>query len=441
MPYIKDTIAARATAPGRGGIGIVRVSGPGVKEISRHILGEIPEPRLAIYSDFRDGEDVIDQGIALYFNSPGSFTGEDVLELQGHGGPVVLEMLLNRVINLGARIAAPGEFSQRAYLNDKMDLAQAEAIADLINSSTEAAARGAVRSLQGEFSTRINHLVAKVIELRVFVEASIDFPEEEIDFLSDERIEVQLAEVHQELDKVLDETSHGALLVEGASVVLMGKPNAGKSSLMNLLTGRDTSIVTDIPGTTRDVVNETLELDGIPLRLVDTAGIRNSLDKIEAEGVKRALAAGEEADLVIAVVDASEPDAMKQAESLLEDRRTVVVFNKIDLVADTDLLTDGIQMSAKTGLGLQSLKDQLKKRLGLSPNAGSGFTARNRHIIALGCCKESLVSARSLLIEQRAGELVAEELRVCQQNLSEITGVFTADDLLGEIFGSFCIGK
>ncbi|MFP6795316.1 MAG: tRNA uridine-5-carboxymethylaminomethyl(34) synthesis GTPase MnmE [Pseudomonadales bacterium] len=441
MPYIKDTIAARATAPGRGGIGIVRVSGPDVKEISRQILGEIPEPRLATYSDFSDGEDVIDQGIALYFNAPGSFTGEDVLELQGHGGPVVLEMLLNRVINLGARIAAPGEFSQRAYLNDKMDLAQAEAIADLINSSTEAAARGAVRSLQGEFSSRINHLVAKVIELRVFVEASIDFPEEEIDFLSDERIEVQLAEVYQELDKVLDETSHGALLVEGASVVLMGKPNAGKSSLMNLLTGRDTSIVTDIPGTTRDVVNETLQLDGIPLRLVDTAGIINSLDKIEAEGVKRALAAGEEADLVIAVVDASEPDAMKQAESLLEDRRTVVVFNKIDLVADTDLLIDAIQMSAKTGLGLQSLKDQLKKRLGLSLNAGSGFTARNRHIIALGYGREALAAARSLLIEQRAGELVAEELRVCQQNLSEITGEFTADDLLGEIFGSFCIGK
>ncbi|MBT7880625.1 MAG: tRNA uridine-5-carboxymethylaminomethyl(34) synthesis GTPase MnmE, partial [Gammaproteobacteria bacterium] len=351
MPYVKDTIAARATAPGRGGVGIVRVSGPGVRAISREILGEIPEPRLATYSDFSDGKDVIDQGIALYFNAPGSFSGEDVLELQGHGGPVVLEMLLNKVISLGARIAAPGEFSQRAYLNDKMDLAQAEAIADLINSSTEAAARGAVRSLQGEFSTRINHLVAKVIELRVFVEASIDFPEEEIDFLSDERIEVALAEVHQELDKVLDETSHGALLVEGASVVLMGKPNAGKSSLMNLLTGRDTSIVTDIPGTTRDVVNETLQLDGIPLRLVDTAGIRNSVDKIEAEGVKRALAAGEEADLVIAVVDASEPDAMKQAESLLEDRRTVVVFNKIDLVADIDLLIDGIQMSAKTGLG------------------------------------------------------------------------------------------
>jgi tRNA modification GTPase len=441
MPYIKDTIAARATAPGRGGIGIVRVSGPGVKEISRQILGELPEPRLATYSDFSDGEDVIDQGIALYFNAPGSFTGEDVLELQGHGGPVVLEMLLNRVINMGARIAAPGEFSQRAYLNDKMDLAQAEAIADLINSSTEAAARGAVRSLQGEFSTRINQLVAKVIELRVFVEASIDFPEEEIDFLSDERIEVQLAEVHQELDKVLAETSHGALLVEGASVVLMGKPNAGKSSLMNLLTGRDTSIVTDIPGTTRDVVNETLQLDGIPLRLVDTAGIRNSLDEIEAEGVKRALAAGEEADLVIAVVDASEPDANKQAESLLEDRRTVVVFNKIDLVADTDLLIDGIQMSAKTGLGLQGLKDQLKKRLGLSLNEGTGFTARNRHIIALGYGREALAAASSLLIEQRAGELVAEELRVCQQNLSEITGEFTADDLLGEIFGSFCIGK
>jgi len=441
MSYVKDTIAARATAPGRGGIGIVRVSGPAVKEISRQLLGEIPAPRMATYSDFNDGKQVIDQGIALYFNAPASFTGEDVLELQGHGGPVVLEMLLNRIISLGARIARPGEFSQRAYLNDKMDLAQAEAIADLINSSTEAAARGAVRSLQGEFSTRINHLVSRVIELRVFVEASIDFPEEEIDFLSDERIEAQLAEVFQLLDDTIDQTSHGALLVEGASVVLMGKPNAGKSSLMNLLTGRDTSIVTEIPGTTRDVVNETLQLDGIPLRLVDTAGIRDSLDKIEAEGVKRALAAGEEADLVIAVVDGSEPDAMKQAHSLLVDPRMVVVFNKIDLVADTSELSDGIQMSAKTGLGLQSLKDQLKKRLGLSVNVASGFTARNRHLVALAHAREALVAARSLLVEQRAGELVAEELRVCQHNLSEITGEFTADDLLGEIFGSFCIGK
>ncbi len=441
MPYIKDTIAARATAPGRGGIGIVRVSGPGVKEISRLLLGEVPEPRLATYLNFGDDEDVIDQGIALYFNAPDSFTGEDVLELQGHGGPVVLEMLLNRVVSLGARIAEPGEFSQRAYLNDKIDLTQAEAIADLINSSTEAAARGAVRSLQGEFSTRINQLVVTVIELRVFVEAAMDFPEEEIDFLSDERIEVQLAEVFQELDNILDETSHGALLVEGASVVLMGRPNAGKSSLMNLLTGKDTSIVTDIPGTTRDVVNETLQLDGIPLRLVDTAGLRESVDKIEAEGVKRALAAFDAADLVIAVVDASEPDAMKQAKPLLKDQRTVVVFNKIDLVDNPRALTDGIQMSAKTGFGLQRLKDQLKNRLGLSLNVASGFTARNRHIVALGDAREALVAARSLLVEQRAGELVAEELRICQHHLSEITGEFTADDLLGEIFGSFCIGK
>ena len=441
MPYIKDTIAARATAPGRGGIGIVRVSGPGVKEISRQLLGEIPEPRQATYTTFGIGEDVIDQGIALYFNAPGSFTGEDVLELQGHGGPIVLEILLNKIVSLGARIAGPGEFSQRAYLNDKMDLAQAEAIVDLISSNTEAAARGAVRSLQGEFSTKINQLVTKVIALRIFVEASIDFPEEEIDFLSDERIEAQLAGVFQELDKVLDETNHGALLVEGASVVLMGKPNAGKSSLMNLLTGRDTSIVTDIPGTTRDVVNETLQLDGIPLRLVDTAGIRESLDKIEAEGVKRALAAGEEADLVIAVIDASEPDAMKQAELLAKDLRTVVVFNKTDLVPDTGQLTDAIHMSAKTGAGLQSLKDQLKKRLGLSLNVASVFTARNRHIVALGNAKDALITARTLLVEQRAGELVAEELRVSQQHLSEITGEFTADDLLGEIFGSFCIGK
>ncbi len=441
MPYIKDTIAARATPSGRGGIGIIRVSGPGVTQIGRQILGTMPTPRLATYSEFSDGKGVIDQGIALYFNAPNSFTGEEVLELQGHGGPVVLEMLLNRVVNLGARIAGPGEFSQRAYLNEKIDLTQAEAVADLINSSTEAAARGAVRSLQGEFSTRINALVSQVVALRVFVEASIDFPEEEIDFLSDKKIELQLAEVFQEIDEVLDETSHGALLVEGASVVLMGKPNAGKSSLMNLLTGRNTSIVTDVPGTTRDVVNETLQLDGIPLRLLDTAGIRDSFDKIEAEGVKRALAAGEEADLVIAVVDASDADVMKQAESLLEDPRTVVVLNKVDLVADTDMLTSGIQMSAKTGLGLQTLKDQLKERLGLSLIVGSGFTARNRHIIALGYGRDALVAARSLLIEERAGELVAEAPRVCQQNLSEITGQYTSDDLLGDIFRSFCTGK
>ncbi len=441
MPYIKDTIAARATPSGRGGIGIIRVSGPGVTQIGRQILGAMPAPRLATYSEFSDGKGVIDQGIALYFNAPNSFTGEEVLELQGHGGPVVLEMLLNRVVNLGARIAGPGEFSQRAYLNEKIDLTQAEAVADLINSSTEAAARGAVRSLQGEFSTRINALVSQVVALRVFVEASIDFPEEEIDFLSDDRIALQLAEVYRELEAVLHETNQGALLIEGASVVLMGKPNAGKSSLMNLLTGRDTSIVTDIPGTTRDVVNETLQLDGIPLRLVDTAGIRDSLDKIEAEGVKRALAAGEQADLVIAVVDASEPDAPKQAESLMDDPRTVVVFNKIDLVTNTDRFIDAIHMSAKTGVGLQSLKDQLKKRLGLSLHVGSGFTARKRHIVALGYGKDALAAASTLLTEQRAGELVAEELRVCQQHLAEITGEFTADDLLGEIFGSFCIGK
>ena len=441
MPYIKDTIAARATPSGRGGIGIIRVSGPGVTQIGRQILGAMPAPRLATYSEFSDGKGVIDQGIALYFNAPNSFTGEEVLELQGHGGPVVLEMLLNRVVNLGARIAGPGEFSQRAYLNEKIDLTQAEAVADLINSSTEAAARGAVRSLQGEFSTRINALVSQVVALRVFVEASIDFPEEEIDFLSDDRIALQLAEVYRELEAVLHETNQGALLIEGASVVLMGKPNAGKSSLMNLLTGRDTSIVTDIPGTTRDVVNETLQLDGIPLRLVDTAGIRDSLDKIEAEGVKRALAAGEQADLVIAVVDASEPDAPKQAESLMDDPRTVVVFNKIDLVTNTDRFIHAIHMSAKTGVGLQSLKDQLKERLGLSLHVGSGFTARKRHIVALGYGKNALAAASTLLTEQRAGELVAEELRVCQQHLAEITGEFTADDLLGEIFGSFCIGK
>ena len=441
MPYRQDTIAARATAAGHAGVGIVRVSGPRIKEISRQILGGLPEPRVATYSHFLDGKNTIDTGIAIYFKSPESFTGEDILELQGHGGPVVLEVLLNKVLSLGARLAAPGEFSQRAFLNDKIDLVQAEAIADLINSRTEAAAMGAVRSLRGEFSALINKLVQMVINLRVVIEASLDFPEEEIDFLSDERVEYELAEVLSALDAVLEETNHGALLVEGANVVLMGKPNVGKSSLMNLLTGRDTSIVTNIPGTTRDVVNETLQLDGIPLKLIDTAGIRESNDLIEAEGVKRAMAAKQDADLVIAVVDSTDPDKMLHAESLGNNDKTIVVFNKIDLVAEQADLNSEITISAKTGQGLQNFKDQLKKRLGLSLKVGSGFSARARHISSLLKGKEALIKAQSLLVTHREGELVAEELRICQQNLSEITGEFSADDLLGEIFSSFCIGK
>jgi tRNA modification GTPase len=441
MEYVKDTIAARATPPGKGGIGIVRVSGPRVQQISAVLLGEIPTPRYATLSNFTTSTgEVIDHGIALYFSGPNSFTGEDVLELQGHGGPVVLDMLLNEIVGLGARIANPGEFSQRAFLNDKIDLTQAEAIADLIDSGTKEAAKGAMRSLQGEFSKEINHLVAKVIELRVFVEAAMDFPEEEIDFLSDDRIESQLKEIDQLLKSIASRASTGALLNEGASVVLLGKPNAGKSSLMNLLTGRDTSIVTDIPGTTRDVVDEVLQLDGIPLRLIDTAGIRHSNDEIEAEGVRRAIAASETADIVIQLVDASSETSGQALTPGSE--ADIVVLNKIDLISDRSQLPENtIFISAKTGEGLDELKEVLKSRLGFTTGVASNYTARSRHLAAIERANEAVQSGWQALRIEKAGELLAEELRVCQEALSDITGEYTADDLLGEIFSSFCIGK
>jgi tRNA modification GTPase len=445
--YVEDTIAAVATAPGRGGIGIVRVSGPDVTSIAAAVTGRLPEPRYATYSRFKDANgDTIDEGIALYFKGPDSFTGEDVLELQGHGGPVVLDMLLNRILELGVRIAEPGEFSQRAFLNDKIDLAQAEAIADLIDSGTQLAARGAMRSLQGEFSRRISALLASVIELRIYVEAAIDFPEEEIDFLSDERIESQLREVKSALKLILDEAHAGALLSEGAAVVLVGKPNAGKSSLMNAMTGRDTSIVTHIPGTTRDIVHETLQLDGIPLRMIDTAGIRESTDVVESEGVRRAVKAVQEADLVIALIDASLAPADRQADlAELDDLlsgEAIVVFNKIDLLeAGEALPAGGIAVSVKTGEGMPSLKTALKRQLGVETELEGGFTARTRHLNALSAALAAVEAGEAALVELAAGELLAEELSQCQKALSRITGEFTADDLLGEIFSSFCIGK
>lgn len=438
IAYEKDTIAARATAPGKGGIGIIRISGVDASKICEAVCGKLPKPRYASFARFKDASGkTIDEGLVLYFSGPDSFTGEDVVELQGHGGPIVLDMLLSRIVSLGARHARPGEFSQRAYLNDKLDLTQAEAIADLIESSTEAAARGAVRSLQGEFSKRINELLAEVIELRVYVEAAIDFPEEEIDFISDENVQVRLDLVREMLTTILSQSREGALLTEGASIVLTGKPNAGKSSLMNLLTGRETSIVTDIPGTTRDIIGEVLQLDGIPLRLVDTAGIRDSRDQIEAEGVKRAQAAQKEADLVLHVIDASTdstPDPISDRE--------VIVLNKIDLIEDLpSLQNDHAKISAKTGEGLEDLKDRLKSILGLKNAEGGGFTARSRHLTALRDAEVALEKGRRALMDQQAGELLAEDLRECQKHLSEITGEFTADDLLGEIFSSFCIGK
>lgn len=444
--YTRDTIAAIATAPGRGGIGIVRVSGPLVADISRSLTGSLPEPRYASLADFKNAHgEVIDQGIVLHFRAPLSFTGEDVLELQGHGGPVVLDMLLSAVVDSGARVAEPGEFSKRAYLNDKLDLAQAEAIADLVNSSTQQAARGAMRSLEGEFSRKVADLTAAVIELRVYVEAAIDFPEEEIDFLAGEKVTARIMDIHQRLQATLAETSTGALLSEGADVVLLGKPNAGKSSLMNRLTGRDTSIVTRVPGTTRDIVDERLQLDGIPLRLVDTAGLRESEDEIETEGVRRAMAAVEKADLVIAVIDASQPDAQSALQELeaAAGSGMIIVHNKIDLIDDgqKNLPEGALGISAKSGEGMQELKQALKTVLGVQTPVESGYTARTRHIVALTAALDAVERGKSELAVNAAGELLAEELRICQDRLSEITGEFTADDLLGEIFSRFCLGK
>ena len=445
--YVRDTIAAVATAPGRGGIGIVRVSGPDVVSVATAVTGLVPEPRYAAYCRFKGADGAtIDEGIALYFKGPDSFTGEDVLELQGHGGPVVLDMLLNRILETGVRIAEPGEFTQRAFLNDKIDLAQAEAIADLIDSGTQLAARGAMRSLQGEFSRRISRLLTRVIELRIYVEAAIDFPEEEIDFLSDERIESQLHEVKRTLMLILDEAHAGALLSEGASVVLVGKPNAGKSSLMNAMTGRETSIVTHIPGTTRDIVHESLQLDGIPLRMIDTAGIRESTDVVESEGVRRAVKAVQEADLVVALVDASLAPAERQADLAELDELlhgdAIVVFNKIDLLEPgQELPPRGLAVSVKTGEGMAPLKAALKRQLGVEAELEGGFTARTRHLNALSAALVAIEAGEAALVELAAGELLAEELSECQKALGRITGEFTADDLLGEIFSSFCIGK
>ncbi len=442
--YPEDTITAVATAPGRAGIGIVRVSGPDSRNIAQALLGLCPEPRLATLADFKDSDGlVLDQGIALFFEAPHSFTGEDVLELQGHGGPVVLDMVLTRVLELGARMANPGEFSQRAFLNDKLDLAQAEAISDLIDSGTRQAAAGAMRSLQGQFSSFVNELIAEVINVRVHVEAAMDFPEEEIDFFADERISTKLRDIRQSLQRLLSEAETGRLLSDGASVVLLGKPNAGKSSLMNRLTGTDASIVTAVPGTTRDIVEQQLQIDGIPLQIIDTAGIRKSGDEIEAEGVRRAMVASDRADLAIVVVDASLPDASFDLDELsgLTNVDTLVVYNKVDLLRDPNLPDDVLGVSALTGSGMESLKLAIKTRLGVETPVESGFTSRTRHLTALRAGMESLERGMRQLEIDRAGELLAEELKACQGCLSEITGEFTADDLLGEIFSSFCIGK
>lgn len=445
----RDTIAAVATPPGRGGVGIVRVSGSRASTIAEGIAGFCPEPRRACFTAFRDrAGEVIDQGLLLCFRAPHSFTGEDVVELQGHGGPVVMEMLLERCLELGARLARPGEFSERAYLNDKLDLAQAEAIADLIESETRAAARLAVRSLQGVFSERIHGLVEALIHLRMYVEAAIDFPEEEIDFLADGRIGEELNAIIEQLDAVRASARVGKVMREGMRLVIAGRPNAGKSSLLNALAGEERAIVTEIPGTTRDVLREQIQIDGMPVHLIDTAGIRDTADRVERLGVERARAELEKADRVLWVYDgAADPEhASFDPRQLPAGVPVTLVHNKADLSGrPVGLVEEGdrveVRISARTGAGLDALRRHLRQCMGLDRGIEGEFIARQRHLDALARAGAFLQAGREALETQRAGELLAEELRLAQLALSEITGEFSADDLLGEIFSRFCIGK
>jgi len=445
-----DTIAAIATPPGRGGIGVARVSGPAVPAIAAALLGELPAPRQAVFRRFRaDDGSILDEGIALFFPAPHSFTGEDVLELQGHGGPVIMDLLLARVLEIGARPARPGEFSERAFLNDKLDLAQAEAIADLIASDTAVAARAALRSLQGEFSSRVRELVEELIELRMYVEAAIDFPEEEIDFLADGEIAGRLRDLRERLRGLRATAGQGRLLRDGMSVVIAGRPNAGKSSLLNALAGREAAIVTAVPGTTRDVLREHISIEGMPLHVIDTAGLRASDDPVELEGIRRAWTEIAAADRILLVVDDRSGLTVEERtlrEQLPENTPVTVLLNKIDLSGRPSAVRDGewgteIWLSAKTGAGLDLLREHLKTCMGYHGGGEGIFMARRRHLEALERAAAALERATYQLEVVRAGELVAEELREGQNALAEITGEFTSEDLLSRIFSSFCIGK
>ncbi|MDP9083053.1 MAG: tRNA uridine-5-carboxymethylaminomethyl(34) synthesis GTPase MnmE [Pseudomonadota bacterium] len=448
-----DTIVAIASAPGRGAVGIIRVSGPKVRHISAAILGAVPAPRSARLSRFLDADgDSLDEGIALYFPAPASYTGEDVLELQGHGGVLILDVLVTRLLALGCRMARPGEFSERAFLNGKMDMAQAEAIADLIDAGTTAAARAAVRSMRGEFSARVNELQSRITELRAYVEAAIDFPDEELDFLSDTALSGRLALIFEGFAEIAAAARQGALLREGFNVVIAGKPNAGKSSLMNLMAGDEVAIVTDIPGTTRDLLRHQVHLDGLPLNMVDTAGLRSAVDAIEAEGVRRARSEITRADLVLFIVDASAPGNIDphpwlgELEQVPTGVPVTVVLNKIDLIDGAAHIDDSatpprVFVSAKTGAGMDLLRAHLKATAGYQDTESGAFAARRRHLDALKRARQHVQSAADVVMNTKAFELFAEDLRLAQQALGEITGEFTSEDLLAEIFGSFCIGK
>jgi tRNA modification GTPase len=447
-----DTIVAIATPAGRGAVGIVRVSGAAVPRLAAALLGALPAPRLATLCRFLDADgSSLDEGLALYFPAPASFTGEHVLELQGHGGAVVLDTVLNRLLDLGCRMARPGEFSERAFLNGKMDVAQAEAVADLIDAGSSAAAKAAVRSMQGEFSARVRQLQSQLTGLRSHVEAAIDFPDEEIDFLADDALSGRLAEVFAAFDSITAAARQGALLREGLNVVIAGRPNAGKSSLLNRLAGDEVAIVTNLPGTTRDLLRQQVHLGGLPVNLVDTAGLRAAADVVEAEGIRRAKDEMQRADRVIYVIDASLAEQNTPAILTEELARlppgvaVTLAFNKIDLTdiaPHTEAAAPArLYLSAATGAGLDLLREHLKSSAGFQALESGALSARRRHLDALSKAREHVQSAAAALREQKAIELFAEDLRLAQRSLGEITGEFTSDDLLGEIFGSFCIGK
>jgi len=440
---ITDTIVAPATPPGTGSIGVVRVSGPGVERIARTILGSLPEPRTATLRTFRNAVgDELDSGIAIYFPGPASFTGESVLELQGHGGPVVVAMIVDAVVETGARLAEPGEFSKRAFLNGKLDLAQAEAVADLIGSGTAQAARAALRSLSGTFSRAVDGLAEALIGLRLHVEAAIDFPEDEIDFLADEALRARIEDCAARFAALLAEARQGRVLRDGFRIVIVGRPNAGKSSLLNLLSGQEAAIVTEVAGTTRDVLREQIDVDGLAVELVDTAGLRDDPDRIEAEGIRRAREAMRSADAVFWIQDVTDRQAETLGESLPEGIPVTVVRNKIDLSDEKPGGTDGVvNISARTGAGIDALRGRIRELAGYE-NLGEGaFTARRRHTDALRRAFGHFETGRAALEDTGAGELLAEELRLAHEALGEITGEFTPDDLLGRIFSEFCIGK
>ena len=440
-----DTIAAIATAPGRGGIGVVRVSGAQVPSVALALIGKLPPPRLATLANFIDIDgSVIDQGIVLYFAAPHSFTGEAVLELQGHGGPAVMQRLLARCLEIGARMAQPGEFTRRAYLNDKLDLAQAESVADLIDACSVQAAKSAMRSLQGEFSREIHTLVQGLIDLRMLVEATLDFPEEEIDFLEAAQAKEKLAAIREQVQRVLNKAKQGALLREGLHVVLIGQPNVGKSSLLNRLAGDEVAIVTPVAGTTRDTVREEIQIEGIPLHIIDTAGLRETQDEVEKIGIARTWAAVEKAQLAVVIIDATRGQAADDEAILSQLPRglpVLRVYNKIDLINEPlspERAEGAVYLSAKTGAGIEALHDRLLQLAGWQAAEEGVYTARERHLQALYSAQLNLETAGK---SWQQLDLLAEELKLAQNVLSSITGEFSADDLLGEIFSRFCIGK